>query len=441
MRYVFRAFHIPSLAHSLSSLFANPRKTGLFRDAFWVVCAQILYGIGLLLGIRLLTQCLGPEIYGGINLLLGIEAIIINIVFQPLFQAGQRAYPDMEGCFSILRTSMYYSVLCLVAPIFTLLFASHLFLLPATTPGFFTWIALAGLMCVDIFRLLETSLLSAQQKHCAAGVWLATDTIAKPILAIFFINYLGATFFATISGFFTAAALTFIPFYCFTGKCHRPLFPVLGAQHSVLLRQLWRFALPLLPLGILSALSSFSDRFLIAGFIGIEQAGIYAAAFALATRPFTLVFSVLDAILRPLLYKAVSEHKVITESNIMMAWIVALGLFGVLGTLGLYAFKEILTSSFLGSNYSAASALLPWIGLGGAMLSLSLTCERRFLAHRRTRIVLILRSISTLCGLALLCGLVYIGGLTGAAMSCSLCAGIHMFIVLFCWIRYPESEP
>ena len=83
-------------------------KKTLIREGTWVLSGQIAAAMGVLVGVRLLTEFVPPEIYGVISLMLGIMTLGYNLFCFPTLQAVIRFYPDVvqAGSVGILRKTV-----------------------------------------------------------------------------------------------------------------------------------------------------------------------------------------------------------------------------------------------------------------------------------------------------------------------------------------------
>ena len=66
----------------------------LIKDGVWVAFGQILSAIGTLVGIRLLTEFVPPDIFGSITLLIATANLALGTLFTPIMQAALKYYPQ-----------------------------------------------------------------------------------------------------------------------------------------------------------------------------------------------------------------------------------------------------------------------------------------------------------------------------------------------------------
>jgi len=181
--------------------------------------------------------------------------------------------------------------------------------------------------------------------------------------------------------------------------------------------RMWSYALPLIPPGVIGWVSNLGDRYIIAGALSVADAGLYAAVYGLASAPFMMVGGTVELALRPVHQAAVASGNHERANFILRVWVAAVSVVCGLGVLALALGHRELAALCVGQAYRHASGLMPWIGLGYAIRSVSYVFERVSYAYGRTRRVLVTQlwavavtAIATPAG-------VLLAGLTGAAMA------------------------
>ena len=67
----------------------------ILREGVWSAFGKIATALGVLFGVRLLTEFVPKETYGKISLLIGIATLGSNLFAYPLISAAQRFHPEM----------------------------------------------------------------------------------------------------------------------------------------------------------------------------------------------------------------------------------------------------------------------------------------------------------------------------------------------------------
>ncbi len=80
----------------------------LLKDGSWVLVGQVGAALGVLVGIRVLTEYVPPQIYGMVILYLGAIALSLGSLVTPVSQAVIRFYPEYaKGEIHSFRSSIY----------------------------------------------------------------------------------------------------------------------------------------------------------------------------------------------------------------------------------------------------------------------------------------------------------------------------------------------
>src|SRR5436309_10519624 len=94
----------PNLQDLLSWNLGKSKRV-ILGDGLWVFLGQLLSAIGALVGGRLLTEFIAPEVFGAVSLFLGVILLGSNLTCAPLFQSVLRFYPELasQGNVPVLR--------------------------------------------------------------------------------------------------------------------------------------------------------------------------------------------------------------------------------------------------------------------------------------------------------------------------------------------------
>ena len=75
----------------------SPRFRRLFKEGIWIALGQVMAMLGLLVGVRLLTELLDPAAYGELALGMTLAILANQIIFGPLGGGVARFYaPAVE---------------------------------------------------------------------------------------------------------------------------------------------------------------------------------------------------------------------------------------------------------------------------------------------------------------------------------------------------------
>lgn len=400
------------------------RRHRAANDGFWVILGQGSGILAALVSVRVMTELLQPSDFGLMTLLIGISALGLGVAANPRLQALMRFYPDCVrgGRLVQLRGQSGKDISKYVA--WTSFAVCALWLSGSSILGgqWYTGFLIAGLLVTDAARTFELSLLSAARRHKDVSIITIADAWFRPLMAFASVSVFGASADAAIFGYIVAAMLVLVPMKItlrlegleehaelITRPTESNADPI-----SVLLR---RYALPLAPLAIFGWLSGMGDRYVIGGMLGLEQAGLYAAAYGLASRPFLALFGVIETTARPILQNAIAHDDMAAIFRVKRKFILVTICGATLGVLCFIALAPFMVSLFLAKEYHVAGELIPYIALGYALYMISCVFARFCYAFDDTRSVLLLTIAGAAVGLFTMIPAIYYWGLVGAALA------------------------
>lgn len=406
------------------------------RDAMWTAGGQLVSAVAFLASVRIMTEILSPDEFGRLALMLGVSALALGLSATPRLQALMRYYPDWwrTGEIGALRKTGGEVVGR------TVLFSAAVILC-----GWFTYTALFGgqwyvglliatILIVDSIRSFELSLFNAARRQRDAALLLAADAWSRPLLAIAVITSAGASATAALAGYAAGSTLVIAIIRLampLEGSATRNTPAPLGGffpprTDAQLAQAIRRYAFPLAPLAIFGWFSGVGDRYVIAGLLNMHDAGLYAAVYGLASRPFLMLSGIIELTLRPVLYDAIAARngKLIKQSK--RALVIASVMGGAAGVFGFALLSDFVGQLLLAPEYRNATDLMPWVALGYAFYGLSNVFSRFCYAFDDTKAVLILTVAGTLSGLAVLVTTLHLGGLAGAVLAVPAQFGVEL---------------
>lgn len=394
----------------------------------WVGAGQAATAAGTLVGIRLLTQFLEPATFGTISLIVGIAALALNVACTPLTQAALHLYPEFarRGAIAQLRDALYRS-----------LRRATPWLLAVLAAGGFIWIyfasgspsllfLLAALLACDIWRTANHSILNAARLHRRYGVWLALEAWGRPLAATAAVLVFGASAQVVLAAYIAASLVLILTFR------RNPAWEVRDVareshDEQPPDRRMWRYALPLVPLGLIGWANGLSDRYIIGGLLSLQDAGIYAAVYGLASRPLLVLNTAVEQALRPIYQSAVTDRNEERASRALKLWLgVTIG-SGALIVAALSIWHREIATLLLGEAFRSGSKLIPWIAAGYALLCVSYVFERVCYAHAFTRRVLLTQSFTAIAAVIATTLGVLQWGLVGAAVAVPVYFSVQLF--------------
>jgi O-antigen/teichoic acid export membrane protein len=389
----------------------------------WIAGGQAITAIGTLVGVRLLTGRLSPREFGVLSLLLGISALMVSVIAAPISQAAIYLYPQhaAEDDMTRLRAALGCCLGRVLTIAVTLIAVAGVTWWLLDAGSFALTVILAALLAVDAWRTVSLALLSSMRAYPSYAIWQAGEAWGRPLFAVVFISYFSSTAATALVGYLLASLLLLL----------------VGARRSLPLRsprdmhtqraqatavqeiesKLWRFAWPLVPLGMVGWANGLADRYLIGGMLSLADAGVYAAVYGLASRPMLMLGGSIELLVRPLHQQAVKEGNTRQARRLLGAWIIVVLVVGVAIVFCFAYWQQQIAAWLLSAEFQRGAQLMPWIAAGYVLLVASYAFERVCYAHARTHRILLIESTTACAALISVIVGVSFGGLRGAAMA------------------------
>jgi O-antigen/teichoic acid export membrane protein len=414
----------------------SPGKKRLIGEGTWVVIGHLAVALAGLIGVRLLTEFLLPEVYGTLVLLLGLASLGKGLFCQPILQAAYRFHPDMshsEGVHFLRKATCKLLTITTGGLVGLILFGGMLYSLCAGM-SYVVFIALAGCLVVEIIVILEQNFLAAARRQKATAIWKGANAWIRPLLAILVILLLGPTPQSVLIGYFAATGLTLLCTGLFLFEPEgRNRSGSTDMKTSDLNAEIMQYALPLMPLALVGWVTAASDRYIIGGLLGVGQVGIYSAAYGLISKPFGMSYGVITQTLRPVHNQAISADNKQLEKRLFRSWLLITTVFSLLGVAVISMLSKWIVFLFLAEEYRSSAALVPWIATGFGLLTMAHVFESALYAFKSTKSVLLGQSIAAMFTLVVTVPMIILWGLMGAAMACPIYFLVYLCVMIFLW--------
>ncbi len=408
-------------------MFIN-RYRSVVTEGAWAAGGQVIYSLGLLAGIKAITSMVPPSVYGLLALYIALLNLCSGIFARPFIHAGLRFYHDAAGKdeFARLRAVLGGLLQRSSAVVVLLIFSGGLIYVQISRrAGFSLPFLLAALLIADIWRSYESSLLNAARNQRRFALWLAVEGWFRPAGAVVAIHYWEPSAEAILAGYTAGAFLALAVFNRPSAVEPPALAGRLKEDRESLRNKVVEYAKPLFGLALVGWISSTGDRYLLAGMMGMQEVGIYAAAYGLIIRPFMLVETVVELTVRPLYFQAVACGQSEREKRILAIWLGLAGSVCLIGIVMVFFLKDWITSVFLGAGFEQSSQLMPYIAAGASLAAMSHVLEKPFYAHLQTRPVLVIQSLVAAFGLFTTFVCIRWWGLPGAARAVPIYYGFQ----------------
>lgn len=399
----------------------------ILRDAAWITLGSVLGAVGALVGLRLITESVGADVFGPFVLANGILALASGVALQPVAQAGLRFHPDLrrqgaeEAIRDLMATAMLRRVVAVTASIGSVAVADRWFfgwLSPIS------WTLLGATLVVDAIKTIETVMRNAGGDQFGYAALGAADAWARPTGAALLGWLLQPSLEALLTGQLVGALVAVATFV-------RALPRPTRGRRSPVLRDLRQYAAPLGWTPVIGWLLSLADRYVVAAVLGAEAAGLYAAAYGLVSRPMLMLGGIADAVLRQRLYAAtaVEDHR--RRRRVQTVWLATNVTLGMGVVVLLVLAGPWIVAVALAEDYRAGvlSLLLP-LGLGHVMVLAYQAVVRRLYAFGLTRRVILADGVAAATAVVGALIGATIGGVEGVAWAMPIYGTVQLGVAL-----------
>ena len=403
----------------------HPLNKRLFGEASWALFGQLGSAIALLAGTRILTEQVSPEVYGQVALFTGFVALGVTLFAYPFICTGMRLLPEclhkreraelqsVVERLTIRSTALALIILAVAGGIYSYFFNNEI--------GLFV---LAGfLLVVTVRREFGVQLLIGERRQREASLWQTIDSVLRPCFAITLVGLWGATAGWVLFAYILASSVSnLVGSILYGGMGDENPRPI-SANH--LKREIWAYALPLIPMELLYWVNGLGDRYIIGSMMTAADVGVYAASYTLINEAFNRSAMVLLRLFQPVYFQAVSGKDSKDGFNILWTWIACVVVLGMTGVTALYFLKDWVAFLLLSKTYHEAIILMPAIGIGCALHALGTVLAQPLLASKQTSSVLIGRLCGAVTAIIVIPFMVTHYGLLGAAMANPIYFGVE----------------
>lgn len=412
--------HEPSITSDAN--FSLTRKN-LLKEGGWAAFGKIMTAIGTLFGIRLITEFVPKAVFGKVSLLIGVIALCGNVFAAPVLAAAQRFHSEMvlSGQLSKLRYLVIRILKWSILLASSLVLISGIFVSRLSDLSYLVFIGLTAFMVVNIIRNFEVSFLTAARRQKEVAIVNILESWLKPIMAVLLVLYVGKTPQSVIFGYLIALAGILLCFYILPVRIEGKGNPGdLSEPDSKLLRNIWSYCAPLVPLAIVGWLISVGDRYIIGAHLGAKEVGTYAIGYGLISMPFLTMSGIITQTLKPAYFQSVTNNNIILRRKTLGIWIIITLSICASGVLLIFLLRDLIVYLIVASDYRNCAILLPWIALGISFQATSHILENLLYAHNRTGLILLIKTIGAVVSLVTVYLLTRSYGLIGAAYACPI---------------------
>jgi O-antigen/teichoic acid export membrane protein len=192
------------------------------------------------------------------------------------------------------------------------------------------------------------------------------------------------------------------------------------------------YGLPFAILSVLSWIGNLSERYVLAGALGVAAVGIYAASFGIASRAQLLLGGIGVTAFRPALFEAESNGDSARGRLLYRSWMMATAAFSGAVVLFFWFLAPLIAHYLLAEEYRVGvQSLMTWVAAGYAFQNVNQVVENRIMSLGNSTKLIRPMIIGASGNLILALLLIPIVGLTGAAMASATSFLLQLFATLW----------
>jgi O-antigen/teichoic acid export membrane protein len=280
-------------------------------EILWVVLGQLLAFSGSFVGIKLLTNVMGPESYGQLALGMTIAGMLNLFAYGPLGSALLRFY-------SIYREKSQLNVyFCVLRKMHSLCAVIISGLTGLVVVLIYMWSGLEWALLVLMAALfgmasgLNSSLASIQgalRERRVVALHQGADAWLRPVLAVAAIYLVRNTGYSALIGFLLGTTLVSLSqgAWTFYNAEMRGYWRDCTPSETVVrknLRTLYVYARPFVLWAGIATVGFYIDRWILLILYGAEKVGIYAALYQIANAPVALLAGMINQFSVPIIFE------------------------------------------------------------------------------------------------------------------------------------------
>ena len=406
------------------------------RELIWISLGQGLAILGALVGVRLLTNVLTPEVYGQLALAMTLALLVNQVLLGPLSGAALRFYAPAHEAGEL---SAYLAALRRL-----LANASGLVLLVASIvsvalllAGQVSWLWLAivtfGFALVSGINSNLDSLQNAARQRSIVAWHQALASWGRYLLATGLVLLVAATSTVAMAGYTLATLLVLLSQLWFFRRIDRhtagtSILTIASPQRWE--SQIFTYAWPFATWGIFTWAQLASDRWALQMFATTQDVGLYAVLYQLGYYPIMILTGLMVQLVSPVLFRRAGDASDASRMQQVytLNWRLTLGALLLTGVAVLlsFALNEPIFRWLVAPDYRAVSWLMPAMVLVGGLFATGQFAVISLLSGAETRGLIAPKTSTALLGI----GLNMLGaarwGIAGVVCASAITATVYL---------------
>lgn len=405
----------------------------VLKEALWVISGQIIFIIGSIYLVKLLTTVLSPDQYGELALILTINGFFVQVVFSSITPGASRFFSESKKRnqignylnaiinlnFKISKNTFLILLLFFLLSLF--IFNVKLVIIIAITLGVIYSFG-------NGFVSIANSIYLGERSHKNIAVNQSLDVILKIVIVLALVSFFESTSTIVLFAFVLSASVLFILNYVISNQKFK-IF--LNQKNDTITweKKIWNYSWPFMVWGILNSLQIYSDKWFLLFFSNEESVGLYSVIYQYGFTMMAIGSGIFINLLTPIIFNKVDEGdnsfiKKTTTNILYVGLILTFILFIIF-----FLFHEVFFKFLIDFRYEGVSYLLPWMILAGGIHSISQAYSLILMGKKKIMTLFPIKIFSSSLGIIFnLLGAKFFG-ITGVVISNILYSVIFLFIL------------
>ena len=352
-------------------LFKKINSKRLQKEVAWIVIGQAGTAIAGILGIKLLTNVLGPADFGKLSLANTIVVLIsTNFLFGPLgqglmrFWAISKSKGNLKGFYAvskhfklqIIAISIVVSiVLTVIAAFFKGMEWAALFAVSTAAGIFSGWLG------------LRVAVFTAARKRPLVACLNIGNAFSRPVIAACLVLLISISAFWAMAGYLVAAILlVLVAEYFYVNIVSSTSISISDNSTATdIKKDIISFSWPFAIWGSFGWLHMSCDKWALQSFHGPEIVGVFAVVSQLAVYPLMFGSGFLSTLIVPVAYERagdLTQYQKVMSAYRLLAFIAVAYIFGLFLLMWFFfIFHHNLILLISNIKFAEFSFLLPWV--------------------------------------------------------------------------------
>jgi len=411
------------------------RVVRLSKEGFWILLGQIMLVLGTIIGVRVITEILGPESYGELALGMTVVILINKILLAPLSNGAARFYApaaeknDLTSYVCALKNILIFliSVIIMFGVLIATVFLSF---------DQMQWIPLV--IAAFIFAILSgfngvlNSVQNAARQRAIVALHQGSEPWARFTCAAGLVFFFGRESTLAMLGYSFAASIIILSQLFFFRKIipEKAIksFQIKNWQHEIT-----KFSLPFAVWGIFTWAQFASSRWGLEFYTTTREVGLFSALFQIGYYPISLATTLMCTFLGPIFYQRAGDGADSLRNSGVdnLGWRLAgfcLIMTGLAFSVGMLFHKQIF-ALFVSNEFASISHLLPWMIFAGGLFAAAHIVSFNIRIRMKPQILKKAKIISSLVGIIFNLAGAYWYGTRGVVMAMCIFSLLH-----FIWV-------